>query len=569
MNYDVVILPCEGAEDDTNNLYADNVAAYANAGGRLFTSHFGYTWLATPTLGVANPVNPATGNVNQFYGVANWGLNAHPVYSTNAAISTTLPSGQPFPKGQAFASWAANVQALSTQGDAGAMMGDGGPSSGSLVLSQAHNDVTGVNAPTTMWIQEPAPNVHPYFLSFDTPVSAGGTDSGAGGTDSGAGACGRVDYSEFHVPSSALVNQAAGGACTSISDCGFTATCVQGAVGTCGVQQCATNADCGSGTAQDGGVQDAGVAANYQCVGAAPNTCVPQTCILDADCFSQSCVQGTCACTQESDCASLSCTGGKCLPSTQACTANFQCGAVEQCAGAKPGTCQGSCSTNADCTQGQLCVSGLCQGCHDVTNCPSKVCNGASPSKCSASSMSFPLECKQGSFSPEEDALEFMLLDLSACISPDSLPPPLPSATGSVATGPVGLTYSAATFTEDFTSSCPQGTHVAWRTLDWQAAIPATASIVFSAQTAAIPPDGGPLDYSGMMPVLLATATATASTGPAYIDMGTMGAFNMATPPVISSDALRLTVTLYPTANGTAAPTLQGWQVKADCLPSE
>jgi hypothetical protein len=210
------------------------------------------------------------------------------------------------------------------------------------------------------------------------------------------------------------------------------------------------------------------------------------------------------------------------------------------------------------------------------------------------------LECKQGPLSPEEDALEFTLLDLSACISPDALPPPIPLASGSgaAASGSVALIYQSATFTEDFTSSCPQGTRAVWRTLDWQASIPDTASIDFSAQTDVIPADGGSPQYSAM-PVLLGTATATTActcgfcpgpsggdagtdagvdagsdagstcTPPAYIDTGTTGAFNMANPPIISRDALRLTVTLYPTSDGRAAPTLMGWQVKADCLPSE
>jgi hypothetical protein len=568
MNYDLVILPCEGHEDDTNNQSADNVAAYANAGGRLLTTHFGYTWLATPTNGVANTVNPATGNPNPFYGVANWNLNSRFSYATNTAmIPTTLPGGQAFPKGQAFATWALGVGASSALG--------------AFSISAAHADVASVTAATTPWIEESS-SPQPYFFSFDTPVG-----SGAAGADGSAGACGRVDYSEFHVPETARV--AAGATCASDADCGFTATCMQGTIGTCVPQPCTSNANCGG----------------YTCAGGTPGTCSAQ-CIQDTDCRTEQCVQGSCACTLASDCTSGSCTNGKCVPSSQGCSFTTDCGLAEHCVNATPGSCQNSCSSNAQCTRGELCVSGMCQGCYDGTGCPTNQCLGAIPSRCS--STSFPAMCKPGSLSPEEDALEFMLLDLTSCISPDAVPPPPPMVSDAGAVPEAGTTseggstadggtaadggpveggsaavfgYSPATFVEDFASSCPQGTHAIWREIDWQAVIPDTSSIVFSAQTTDPPGDGGPPDFSGTTSVTLATAT-TSSMFPgdvAYIDTGTlnapsdaqamMGAFNTVNPPVISRDVLRLTVTINPTSDRSAAPTLLQWQVKADCLPAE
>jgi hypothetical protein len=559
MNYDAVLLPCEGKEDDGNNQFADNVAAYANAGGRLLTTHFGYTWLATPTNSTANSTNPITHNTNPFYGVANWSLNS-PAFYANAAIATMLPDGQPFPKGQALATWAFNVHASSTLG--------------SLTIGQAHADETSLNLPATAWIQEPAPGVRPYFFSFDTPVS--------GGSSGGGGTCGRVDYSEFHVPATALVDQAAAGQCSSNLDCGFTATCIPGTVGTCTPQGCTTSADCGGSS-------------NYQCVSGAPGACIPLGCTVPTDCVSQQCVQGKCGCTENSQCATNNCMGGECVPPTQGCDSDAECGSVEDCSGAVIGTCQGSCTKNADCTNGERCMSGLCQkGCNDFLDCPSRVCNTATPSKCSAASNSFPLMCKQGPMSPEEAALEFMLLDLTTCISPDSVPPPLPptSDAGTMDTGvsEAGVTeagsappnYADATFTEDFTSTCPLSTHAVWREVDWDATVPNTASIDFSAQTADLPADGGPPSFSGM-PIPLGTATTSSVPpgGKAYIDTGITdggtaggdaglaGAFDTANPPVLSRDALRLIVTLHPTSDGLSAPTLLDWQVKADCLPSE
>jgi hypothetical protein len=166
---------------------------------------------------------------------------------------------------------------------------------------------------------------------------------------------------------------------------------------------------------------------------------------------------------------------------------------------------------------------------------------------------------------PQEDALEFLLLELTSCRSAPA------SAVGGA--NAAGQTFAPATFTEDF--SCPAATRATWRHLDWEATVPASASIVFSAQTADSPGDGGPPDFTSAQVVPLATATSS-TTPPGdlvYIDTGadagTTGRFNLATPPVVSKNNLRLTVTLDPTSDGLAAPTLLDWQVWVDCMAAE
>jgi hypothetical protein len=174
---------------------------------------------------------------------------------------------------------------------------------------------------------------------------------------------------------------------------------------------------------------------------------------------------------------------------------------------------------------------------------------------------------------PQEDALEFMLFDLTACASPSS------PATLTPSTAPG---YDAATFTEDYTVACLSGTRAVWRRLEWESTVPNTASIVFSAQTADPLVDGGPPDFTTAQVVELANDT-TGTTFPgstvfidtgAGADAGTLGRFNLAIapdggPPVVSKSFLRLTVTLNPTSDRSAAPTLIAWQVWADCVPSE
>ncbi|HEY5958323.1 MAG TPA: hypothetical protein VIV60_17285, partial [Polyangiaceae bacterium] len=65
--YDVVLLPCEGAEN-THNSQAPNIVTYTGLGGRMFTTHYGYVWLATPSS------KNTPSNLTSFYGTANWKL---------------------------------------------------------------------------------------------------------------------------------------------------------------------------------------------------------------------------------------------------------------------------------------------------------------------------------------------------------------------------------------------------------------------------------------------------------------------------------------------------------------
>jgi hypothetical protein len=138
-------------------------------------------------------------------------------------------------------------------------------------------------------------------------------------------------------------------------------------------------------------------------------------------------------------------------------------------------------------------------------------------------------------------------------------------------------TFSPVTFIEDFTASCPPGTHVVWRELDWQASIPSSASIVFKAQTVDAPLDGAAPSFTGARSVTLATAT-TSTMLPGWdaalidatgLDGGRAGALNAASPAVRSGSNLRLSITLNPTSDMKASPTLLQWQVKSDCPPSE
>ena len=97
--YDMVLFPCQGAQYSRNTTAQGVVMSYANAGGRVFTTHYSYVWLfqnspwngtATWTTGLKEKsfcVDPNIGYINMT-----------------------------FPKGQALAQWLQIVGASTTLG---------------------------------------------------------------------------------------------------------------------------------------------------------------------------------------------------------------------------------------------------------------------------------------------------------------------------------------------------------------------------------------------------------------------------------------------------------------------
>jgi hypothetical protein len=166
--FDLVLLSCEGNEtsylNDAGRLVLQD---YTNKGGRVFASHFHYSWF-TPT-GPFSTENLAT-----------WTVGQNDVGDTStsqlADIITTLPGGMPFPEGASLKDWLGNVGAL-TNGKL------------PIYYSKHNADVTAANTNSHAWVAldpaSAAPNATQYF-SFDTPVASNES-------------CGRVIYSDLHV----------------------------------------------------------------------------------------------------------------------------------------------------------------------------------------------------------------------------------------------------------------------------------------------------------------------------------------------------------------------------------
>ncbi|HEY0710359.1 MAG TPA: hypothetical protein VGG33_26355, partial [Polyangia bacterium] len=155
--YDMALFACQGSPNTKPAADQARLVEYANAGGRAFITHYGYSWLH---------MNPA------------WRGTA--LYEVERGRPPTLPAtiDQSFPKGMAFATWLQTVGAQSAPGQ--------------ININDPRLDVTDVVAPTQRWIYSTNPKSVQH-LTFNTPV---GTPP--------AMQCGRVLFSDFHVTDAEL-----------------------------------------------------------------------------------------------------------------------------------------------------------------------------------------------------------------------------------------------------------------------------------------------------------------------------------------------------------------------------
>jgi hypothetical protein len=152
-SYDVLMLPCEGGAYGRSATQLANLIAFANAGGRIYSSHFSYVWM------YENP---------PFNGVANWAVGQAQLPDGTATVDTS------FSEGQTLAQWLQLIGATTTQGQ--------------MPISTLRHDMNGVIAPTQSWLtlNDTAANNPVMQFVFDTPIGA-------------ANQCGRVLFNEYHV----------------------------------------------------------------------------------------------------------------------------------------------------------------------------------------------------------------------------------------------------------------------------------------------------------------------------------------------------------------------------------
>jgi hypothetical protein len=169
--YDVLMLPCEGGAYAKPDAELQNLIAFANDGGRVYTSHYGYAWM------FQNP---------PFNSVANWtasfmaGSSITPNPSSGTATVNTS-----FTAGQTLATWLQNVGASISPAQ--------------MALNTLRIDQNGVIAPTQSWLTLNNSNYSNPVMQFvfDTPIPSA--------TNPTPNQCGRVLYNEYHVENSSVL----------------------------------------------------------------------------------------------------------------------------------------------------------------------------------------------------------------------------------------------------------------------------------------------------------------------------------------------------------------------------
>jgi hypothetical protein len=160
--YDMVMLSCEcdtydankGGEPGASGTPADARQAmwdYANMGGKIFASHYHYTWFKDSPQ-------------DDWKVAANWD-------GSFGAADGQYTIDQSFPKGASFADWLVNVNASS--------------SPGTIQLTDVTTELSNVNPPAQSWIAKSDTSVR--YFSFNTPT-----------TEAPENQCGRAVYAGLH-----------------------------------------------------------------------------------------------------------------------------------------------------------------------------------------------------------------------------------------------------------------------------------------------------------------------------------------------------------------------------------
>jgi len=151
--FDLLINSCECDEYNPEKSSPDLLRQYADIGGRVFGSHYHYTW--TRNL------------IPAWQGTATWTAGA---YQTPDLVDTSSATGQ------AFSQWLMATGASTVPGQ--------------ITLSQKIPNVSTVNGATVRWLYSSGTPATTHYLSFQTPVGV-----------PAANQCGKVVYAGMHVSS--------------------------------------------------------------------------------------------------------------------------------------------------------------------------------------------------------------------------------------------------------------------------------------------------------------------------------------------------------------------------------
>jgi len=369
--YDMVLFPCEGAENDRTMAQQTNVINYANAGGRIFTTHFSYVWLF---------------NDAPFKSTAAWDVS-----QTDSHTSDGYPPdqngiiNQTFPKGLALAEWLQVVGASTVQG--------------TIPINTLRWDINGggasvgINSPAQLWMQINDTKIGsvPMHYTFNTPVAAAASAQ-----------CGRVLFDDFHVENHGYINQDSAYGLTFPAECAAGAmtaqekllefmifdlgSCVTPDMPVCTPTTCAQeNIQCGPSGDGCGNVLQCGTCPSGQTCGGGG---VPSVC------GAPMCTPTTCA-AQNVQCGPAGDGCGNAL-SCGTCPSGQSCGG-----GGMPGVCGAGMCTPRTCAEQNIQCGPAGDGCGNALACGScptgQTCGGGgTPGVCGSSCV--PKTCAELGF---------------------------------------------------------------------------------------------------------------------------------------------------------------------------
>jgi hypothetical protein len=168
-NYDVLMLPCEGGDYQKPAQELANLIDFANAGGRVYSSHFSYSWM------YQNP---------PFDGVVSWDVGqtvSSPLNNDTELFPATINTN--FTAGQTLSQWL-QLPAI-----------DASTTPGQINIETLRHDLNGVIAPTQSWLtlnDAMGSDAHPVMqFVFNTPIATTANPT--------PNQCGRVLFNEYHV----------------------------------------------------------------------------------------------------------------------------------------------------------------------------------------------------------------------------------------------------------------------------------------------------------------------------------------------------------------------------------
>jgi hypothetical protein len=173
--YDMVMFPCKGGAQAESSIALKNLVDFADAGGRIFATHYSYEWL--------DPIAPYN---SQFPAVANWTIGSAEL-SLTPGVGTVLNN---FSDGIILADWLHNADST--------VMG----TSNQVDMAHLRTDVGSVIPPTQSWVnlnngtynRDGTPGTvtvtnNPVMqMTFNAPVGSPASSQ-----------CGRVMYNDYHV----------------------------------------------------------------------------------------------------------------------------------------------------------------------------------------------------------------------------------------------------------------------------------------------------------------------------------------------------------------------------------